>query len=111
MNELTGWFFPILSGVAGMALGGFFFGGLWWTVKTSVSSTRPGMLVLISLLVRLAITLAGFYLVAGSHWQRLLGCLLGFVLARLIVTRFVSPRFADQDTGHRARSPEITHAP
>ena len=111
MNELAGWVEAVVSGVAGMALGAFFFGGLWWTVKASVDAARPGLLVFVSLLVRMGITLAGFYLVAGGDWQRLLACLLGVVLARLIITRFVSPRFADLGTRHRAPSPEITHAP
>ena len=35
----------------------------------------------------MSLALAGFYFVAGGHWQRLLACLLGFVIARLIVTR------------------------
>lgn len=111
MNEFMGWIVAGISGVAGMTLGAFFFGGLWWTVKASVSSTRPGLLVFASLLVRLGITLAGFYLVAGGDWQRLVACLLGFVLARLIITRFVSPRFARHDVRRRDASPEITHAP
>jgi hypothetical protein len=28
--------------------------------------------------------LAGFYAVSGGHWDRLLACLLGFVIARLL---------------------------
>ena len=69
MNELAGWVEAVVSGVAGMALGAFFFGGLWWTVKASVDAARPGLLVFVSLLVRMGITLAGFYLVAGGDWQ------------------------------------------
>ena len=111
MNELAGWVEAVVSGVAGMALGAFFFGGLWWTVKASVDAARPGLLVFVSLLVRMGITLAGFYLVAGGDWQRLIACLLGFVLARLIITLFVSPRFANQDVRPRDASPEVTHAP
>jgi F1F0 ATPase subunit 2 len=35
--------------------------------------------------------LAGFYYVADGHWQRLLACALGFVTAKLVVTRLALP--------------------
>jgi F1F0 ATPase subunit 2 len=103
MSDIIGW---IAVGVAGMALGAFFFGGLWWTVKSSVSSPRPGLLVFASLLLRLGITLAGFYLVADDHWQPLVACLLGFVVARVVIVQFLAP-WLEQ----RVTVPEITHAP
>ena len=71
---------------AGGALGTIFFGGLWWTVRKGVSSPRPALWFLGSLSLRMTIVLVGFYLVAGHHWERLLLCLLGFILARLVVT-------------------------
>lgn len=115
MNDLSIWFVAPMSGMAGMALGAFFFGGLWWTVKSSVSSPRPGLLVFVSLILRLGITLAGFYLVAGGHWQPLVACLVGFVAARVIVVRLLAPRFEQgrvhrHPTAHPA-APETTHAP
>lgn len=108
MNDIMGWF---VAGVAGMALGAFFYGGLWWTVRSSVSSTRPGRLVFVSLLLRLGVTLAGFYLVAGSHWQPLIACLLGFVIARVIIVRFLAPRLEHHTARHHTTVPEVTHAP
>ena len=111
MNESMGWVVIGVSGLVGMALGAFFFGGLWWTVKASLSSPRPGLLVFISLVARLGITLAGFYLVAGGHWQPLIACLVGFVLARLIITQVVVPRLDDRRVDRRDPSPEVTHAP
>jgi F1F0 ATPase subunit 2 len=77
----------LLAWVAGGVLGAMFFGGLWWTVQKALSSKRPALWFFGSLLLRMGLTLAGFYFVAGGHWQRLLACLLGFVIARLIVTR------------------------
>jgi F1F0 ATPase subunit 2 len=70
---------------AGLLLGALFFGGLWWTVIKGVSSRRPALWFFGSLMLRLSITLAGFYFVARENWQRWLLCLLGFVLARLVV--------------------------
>ncbi|MDH4194979.1 MAG: ATP synthase subunit I, partial [Nitrospirota bacterium] len=78
MNEILG-LMPAL--IAGVLLGAMFFGGLWWTVRKGVSSTRPARWFFGSLLLRTSITLAGFYVVSDGHWMRLLACLLGFTLA------------------------------
>ncbi len=69
---------------AGVLLGAMFYGGLWWTVHRAVSSKRVALWFLGSLLLRMGLALAGFYFVAGGDWQRLLLCLLGFVIARLV---------------------------
>ena len=76
----------VLAGVAGLLLGGFFFGGLWWTVRKGASSRRSALWFFGSFVLRTSLVLAGFYLVGGEHWQPLLGCLLGFVMARPVVT-------------------------
>ena len=80
-----------LALVSGIMLGALFFGGLWWTVQKGLSSKQPAFLFLGSLLVRTGIILVGFYFVSGSHWERLVLCLLGFVIARFIVTRLTRP--------------------
>ena len=43
--------------------------------------------LLAGLLLRMSVALAGFYFVSGGQWERLLLCLVGFVIARLVVTR------------------------
>lgn len=75
-----------LAWLAGVALGAVFFGGLWWTVHTRLSSPRAGFWFLGSMLLRMGIVLVGLYLVGDGHWERLLACLLGFVMARPAVT-------------------------
>ena len=77
-----------LALMTGLLLGAIFFGGLWWTIQRGISSKRSSLWFLGSLLLRLSIVLTGFYLVSGGHWERLLICLLGFLVARFIVTRF-----------------------
>ncbi len=79
----------VLAGGAGVLLGTIFFGGLWWTVRKGVSSPRPALWFLGSLLVRTGIVVAGFYVVSDGRWQRLVAALLGFVIARLLVTRLI----------------------
>jgi len=76
---------------AGLALGAIFFGGLWWTIQKGVSSRKPEYWFFGSLLLRMGIVLMGFYLVFGGHLNRLLACLIGFVVARFIVTRLIGP--------------------
>ncbi len=86
--------------IAGMLLGVFFFGGLWWTVRKGLASERPALLFSISLLVRTAVVLSGFYLVMGDNWQKPLAALLGFALARVVVTRLVRTAPLAQETDH-----------
>jgi F1F0 ATPase subunit 2 len=77
----------LLAWLAGGFLGAVFFGGLWWTVRKGVSAEKPARWFLGSLLLRMGIALAGLYYVSNHHFDRLLVCLLGFFIARLIVTR------------------------
>ena len=88
MNELLT---LALSFLAGLGLGAMFFGGLWWTVRKGVLSKQPALWFFGSLLLRMSIALFGFYFVSGGHWQRLVVCLVGFVLARVVVTRLTRP--------------------
>lgn len=79
----------ILSIAAGLLLGVLFFGGLWWTIRRGLSSKQPTLWFLGSLILRLGITLAGFYLVSAGRWERLVACLAGFIVARYIVKRLI----------------------
>lgn len=77
----------ILSCLAGLLLGALFFGGLYWTVLRGVNSTMPALWFITSLLLRVGITLAGFYFAADGDWRRLSAALAGFIIARVISTR------------------------
>jgi F1F0 ATPase subunit 2 len=92
---------------AGVLLGAIFFGGLWWTVIRAVSSQQPALWFFGSMLLRTAVTLAGLYFVGREHWERWLLCLLGFVLARLVVTWLIRPP-GEHD---KPPAPETSYAP
>ena len=92
---------------AGLLLGAMFFGGLWWAVIRGVSSPSPALWFFGSMLLRMSITLAGFYYVGRDHWERWLPCLLGFVLARFVVKWLTRPPVQR----HNARAPETGYAP
>ena len=88
-----------VSLLIGVLLGVCFFGGLWWTVQKGLTSSRPALWFFGSTLLRTAIVLAGFYFVGCGDWRRLLICLLGFLIGRVLVTRLTRPK------------PEEIHAP
>jgi uncharacterized membrane protein YccC len=48
--------------------------------------------------------MTGFYFIARGHWQRLIVCFIGFVVARLIVTRLTQsgekPAYLAQKVSH-----------
>jgi F1F0 ATPase subunit 2 len=100
MTQVSAW-------VAGGLLGAIFFGGLWWTVRQGVSSPRPALWFLGSLLLRMSIALAGFYFIGRGHGERLVVCLLGFVMARLVVTWLIRPSGETQTRPAQ----EASHAP
>lgn len=77
--------------LAGVALGCVFFGGLWWTVRHGASSPTPARWFLASLLLRTGTVLFGFYLVGAGQPLRLGLCMLGFLIARVIVLRVTQP--------------------
>jgi F1F0 ATPase subunit 2 len=97
----------VLAALAGVALGAMFFGGLWYTARRGAASTWPALWFLGSLLLRMAITLPGFYVAGGGHWDRMLACLIGFLVARTIVMRLTRPR-PDSRAGV---AKEVRHAP
>jgi F1F0 ATPase subunit 2 len=88
MNEAVS-----LSGVLleGLLLGVGFFGGLWWTVQKGLTAKNPALWFFGSTLLRVSLVLGGFYLIARDDWRALLVGLLGFVIARMAVTRFTRP--------------------
>ena len=97
----------VLAGLAGMLLGCFFFGGLWWTVRKGVASKQLALWFLGSRLLRMAVTLVGFYLVGRGDWRRWIVCLLGFIIARFIVMRLTRTPI---EHSHSAAK-EAGHAP
>jgi len=96
--------------LAGLLLGGVFFGGLWFTVQKSLASTQPALWLMGSFVLRMGMTALGFYVLAGTQWQRWLACLLGFFLARAIVMRWTRGMSA-QTTLASPAAPRSPHAP
>jgi F1F0 ATPase subunit 2 len=83
--DILTWITVALSGVL---LGIFFYGGLWWTTRKGLIAKHPAILFLVSMIVRTAVVLIGFYFLSAGQWQRILVCLAGFTLARLLMLRY-----------------------
>jgi F1F0 ATPase subunit 2 len=102
MNEVLSF---VLPSAAGVLLGAFFYGGLWWTIRKGVLSELPALWFMGSLVARMSVTLLGFYFATGGHWRRILVCFLGFALARIAVTRLTAKFgankiYPDQEVSH-----------
>ena len=98
--------FLALALVAGLLLGMIFFGGLWWTVHKGIFSNRPAFWFIGSRLLRMSFVLVGFYFVGRGDWQRLVACLVGFIIARLIIMRLTRTHIE-----HPIKAKEVGHAP
>ena len=81
---------PIYLAV-GLAVGIFYFAGLWWTVQRLARVRRPALWTLASFLLRSAVVLAVFYAASQGRWERILFCFGGFILARFLVVRRMRP--------------------
>lgn len=94
MNEL-GWIG--LAFVGGMVLGGLYFGGLWWTVRQLPTVRSPGLLILLSFLVRSVVLIVGLILVSRGEALAIAAAMVGFIVMRVIIVR--------------RQSAELRHAP
>jgi len=83
MNDII--VFPVVL-MAGALLGATFFGGLWWTVQKGLSSNHPALWFFGSTLLRTTVVVAGFYFIGRGDWRKMVLCLVGFLVARVVVT-------------------------
>ena len=86
MEDRDAWTYVLAScAVGGALLGTLYFGSLWWTVRRGLESTHSAWWFFGSLLGRLSVAMAGFYLASRYGVGALLACLMGFVAGRMAV--------------------------
>lgn len=73
--------------LAGFVVGLVFFAALLWTTDRLVVSERPGVLLVSSTLVRMAVAGLAFVVIAQMGAAGLVAALVGFVAARVVVVR------------------------
>jgi len=81
----------IISIFAGLGLGLFYFGGLWWTVQRLPSAKHPALLNVSSFVLRTAAVMVVFFFISAGDWKRTIGCMTGFLIARFIIIRHLMP--------------------
>ncbi len=82
---------PLFAFVAGAALGGLFFGGLWWTLQRLPQSSHPALLLVGGAVARAVLVVAGVFLATGGEALAVAVCMAGFLAARLTLTRALGP--------------------
>lgn len=122
MNEM--YIFAVLAGVA---LGVFFFLGLWFTVQKGLQAQNPALWFLASFVLRMSIVVISFYWLAQlGKWQYVVIALAGFIVTRMILSYFLggdkntvgtngvginSDSVAGNNTNKENSLTESTHAP
>ena len=77
------------AGIAGFTLGIVFFGGLWLTVRALPKYRHPTLVIIGSFWGRTAFVLAGFVLAIDHRWQYAAASLIGFLIARFVLGRWL----------------------
>jgi F1F0 ATPase subunit 2 len=75
--------------LAGFSLGIVFYGGLWATIRALPGSRHPVLLALGSFWGRSALVITGLILTTAGRWQNAVICLVGFLLARIALARWM----------------------
>jgi F1F0 ATPase subunit 2 len=78
--------------LGGLAVGIFFYGGLWFTVNLLAGSRYRAWLLLGSFGIRTLVVVSGFLLMIERRWDYALWCLIGFTVGRLAVVKFMVGR-------------------
>ncbi|WP_147820884.1 ATP synthase subunit I [Salidesulfovibrio onnuriiensis] len=73
--------------ITGLLSGVLYFGGLWLTVRRLSAVSRPGLLMVLSFVLRAGLTVAAFALVSGRSAPVFAACLLGFLAVRQVGVR------------------------
>ncbi len=85
MNEWAITLTPVF--LLGVVLGLLYFSGLWITVQKLPHVHRPALWMVFSFVLRHLLVVSGFYLIVEGQWQRVIACLLGFLLIRLVFVK------------------------
>ena len=86
------------SFIIGVLMGLFFLQGLWVTIRNIDKTRHPALRLLVSILVRFILVLAGFFFLARyAGWQHVLTAVVGFSLLRIYIVR----RFSREQEQHK----------
>ncbi|WP_031434489.1 ATP synthase subunit I [Methylomarinum vadi] len=92
----------MLYGVAlmwGLLLGGFYFGGLWLTVRRLPTVKHQALLMIASFLLRNVLVAIALYPIVLQGWQPTLICLAGFIIVRVLLSRRIKGHIRAENGG------------
>lgn len=69
---------------AGMVMGCFHFGGLWFTLYRFTKTRFSGLVFIVSFLFRSFVTLTGIFILGNGEWVGMTVCLGGILVMRQI---------------------------
>lgn len=76
----------MIAFLLGSVLGGFYFGGLYLSVRKMTEVKYPGLLMVISLAIRMGVLLIVFFYISKGGYKDILLALLGVILVRFAIT-------------------------
>lgn len=82
----------IIAFGAGLLIGLAYFLSLKFTIGHMVTTKRPALVMIGSYLLRTVFVLLAFYLIMDGELMRLLACLVGFIIARIILLKRLGPQ-------------------
>ena len=83
----------IIGFLGGTVLGVLFFGGLYYSVGRLTQAKYPALMMMISTVIRMAILLAGVYLLVDGDFRKILAALVGIVLAKFAILFIVEKKW------------------
>ena len=103
--EIVDLFIGILTGIT---VGGFYFGGLWWTIRRMPNTNAPFSMYFGILMVRLLILLATFLgLLKFVGALALITALAGFIIARIVLISIETRTCFDKRGGEHNERAEV----
>ncbi len=90
IDQMNDWLHVFGALLGGGLLGVLFFGGLWLTIKYAMNTRNTGLWFALSMLLRTAIVIGGFYWISQGHLVAIVACLLGFMLSRLWMVKKIN---------------------
>lgn len=78
-----------------LLLSAVYFAALWLTIHRAAKLRRPYVWLGLSAMLRIGGLLAGFYVLMNGRWERLVACMVGFVVVRSLCVACVKSAIAN----------------
>jgi len=83
--------------IVGLLLGLFYYGGLWLILRRLEQLKYPAVWLGLSLLIRTLTVVFVIYLLFSDSWKQLLIVLLGMLITRFLLVKYIRPTSCHTD--------------